>query len=268
MGDGWGESKWPERRYIRKTDLDPVSAGRPVYLEHVSGHAGTLNSEGLRLSGITRATKAPPGGEIEHGTGRRAHRRPQGHRDGPGQGRAPAPRVRRSACRPRSARAASRPRSASPRSTTPCLPLEDAETYRQADAAGTAQGAGARHPIHPQPGHRRGPRPALKALGAKTGDRTGRVTWGAVKFMCDGGMAAKTIAVTPPGPVGDQKNLGLLGWETPKLVAAMKAVRADGLADHRPRHRRPRDRPDPRCPRSRPRPRSPATTAAASCTAA
>ena len=67
VGDGWGESKWPERRYIRKTDLDPVSAGHPVYLVHVSGHAGTLNSEGLRLSSITRATAAPQGGEIEHG---------------------------------------------------------------------------------------------------------------------------------------------------------------------------------------------------------
>jgi predicted amidohydrolase YtcJ len=65
VGDGWGESKWPERRYIRKADLDPVSAGRPVYLEHVSGHAATLNSEGLRLSGITRDTPDPQGGFIE-----------------------------------------------------------------------------------------------------------------------------------------------------------------------------------------------------------
>jgi predicted amidohydrolase YtcJ len=41
-------------------------------------------------------------------------------------------------------------------------------------------------------------------------------------------MAAKTIAVTPPGPVDDPTNLGLLGWETSNLVAAMKAVRAMG----------------------------------------
>jgi hypothetical protein len=69
----------------------------------------------------------------------------------------------------------------------------------------------------------------LRGLGVKTGDRTGRVSWGAVKFMCDGGMAAQTIAVTPPGTVQDPANPGLLGWETPKLVAAMKAVRAMGF---------------------------------------
>jgi predicted amidohydrolase YtcJ len=34
--------------------------------------------------------------------------------------------------------------------------------------------------------------------------------------------------VTPPGTVDDPKNLGLLGWETAKLTAAMKAVRAMG----------------------------------------
>lgn len=226
VGDGWGESKWPERRYIRKTDLDPVSAGRPVYLEHVSGHAGTLNSEGLRLSGITRATKAPPGGEIETG--------PDGELTGVLKDTAmglvkidrpplgPAERLQ-------AAERAGR-ESATVGLTTihnSILPLEDALAYRQADAAGRLKVRVLAIPFIPNEGTSEA-LARLKALGDKTGDRTGRVTWGAVKFMCDGGMAAKTIAVNAPGAVGDEKNLGLLGWETPKLVAAMKAVREMG----------------------------------------
>jgi hypothetical protein len=226
LGDGWAESKWPERRYLRKSDLDPVSGGHPVYLVHVSGHAATLNSEGLRLSGITRSTAAPPGGEIEHGpdgepTGvlkdtamdlAKGKRKPFG----------PAERLL-------TAERAGR-ESAEVGLTTihnSILPLEDADAYRQADAQGRLKVRVLAIPFIPN----RGTDAALaqlRALGVKTGDGKGHVTWGAVKFMCDGGMAAKTIAVTPPGPVDDPKNLGLLGWETTKLTAAMKAVRAMG----------------------------------------
>jgi hypothetical protein len=226
VGDGWGESKWPERRSIRKTDLDPVSAGHPVYLVHVSGHAGTLNSDGLRLSGISRATAAPPGGEIEHGadgepTGvlkdtamglAKIERKPFG----PAERLATAERVGREC--------------AAVGLTTihnSILPIEDAETYMQADAQGRLKVRVLAIPFIPNQGTEEA-LTRLKTLGVKTGDHKGRVTWGAVKFMCDGGMAAKTIAVTPPGPVDDPKNLGLLGWETPQLTAAMKAVRAMG----------------------------------------
>ncbi len=227
LGDGWAEAKWPERRYIRKADLDPVSAGHPVYLVHVSGHAGTLNREGLRLSGITRATAAPPGGEIEHGadgepTGvlkdtamelAKVVRRPFG----PAERLLTAERVGREA--------------AAVGLTTihnSLLPLEDAETYLAADAQGRLQVRVITIPFIPNRGTEV-TLARLKARGVKTGDRKGRVTWGAVKFMCDGGMAAKTIAVTAPGPVDDPKNLGLLGWETSKLTAAMKVVHEMGF---------------------------------------
>ena len=226
LGDGWAESKWPERRYIRKGDLDPVSGGHPVYLVHVSGHAGTLDSEGLRRSGITRTTLAPPGGEIERGpdgepTGvlkdtamdlARVERKPFG----------PAERLL-------TAERAGR-ESAEVGLTTihnSILPLEDAETYLQADAQGRLKVRVVAIPFVPNQGTEAA-LARLRALGVKTGDRKGRVTWGGVKFMCDGGMAAKTIAVTPPGTVDDPTNLGLLGWETAKLTAAMKAVREMG----------------------------------------
>ena len=226
VGDGWAESKWPERRYIRKADLDPVSNGRPVYLVHVSGHAGTLNSEGLRLSGITRATAAPPGGEIEHGpdgepTGvlkdtAMELAKVEARRFGPAERLLTAERVGQE--------------SAAVGLTTihnSILPLEDAETYRQADAQGRLKVRVHAIPFIPNQGTDAA-LARLRALGVKTGDGQGRVTWGAVKFMCDGGMAAKTIAVTPPGPVDDPKNLGLLGWETAALTAAMRAVHEMG----------------------------------------
>jgi predicted amidohydrolase YtcJ len=226
LGDGWAESKWPERRYIRKADLDPVSGGHPVYLQHVSGHAGTLNSEGLRLSGITRTTTAPPGGEIEHGP----DGEPTGVLKDTAMGLAKVkPKPFGPAERLLTAERAGR-ESAEVGLTTihnSSLPLEDALTYMQADSQGRLKVRVLAIPFIPNQGTEAA-LSRLRALGVKTGDRKGRVTWGAVKFMCDGGMAAKTIAVTPPGPVDDPDNLGLLGWETAKLGAAMKAVHEMG----------------------------------------
>jgi hypothetical protein len=226
VGDGWAESKWPERRYVRRQDLDPVSPDHPVYLEHVSGHAATLNSAGLRASGITRQTPDPPGGAIEHG----ADGEPTGVLKDTAMGlvalrREPFGPEQRIAVAERAGREA-----AAVGLTTihnSILPLEDAEAYRQADALGRLKVRVIAIPFVPNQGSE-GALAALRALGARTGDRRGRVTWGGVKFMCDGGMAAKTIAVTPPGVVDDPGNVGLLGWETPKLIAAMRAVRAMG----------------------------------------
>jgi len=55
----WGV-KWPT-----KEDLDRVSPNNPVVLRRVSGHSVWVNSLALKLSGITKETPDPAGGEIE-----------------------------------------------------------------------------------------------------------------------------------------------------------------------------------------------------------
>jgi len=67
IGRGWDDSKWEERRYISKEDLDPISPHHPVMLTRVCGHLITLNSKALELAGITRDTPDPPGGRIDRG---------------------------------------------------------------------------------------------------------------------------------------------------------------------------------------------------------
>jgi predicted amidohydrolase YtcJ len=64
-GVGWDEGKLAERRYITAADLDKASPDRPVYLTHTTGHYGVANSLALKMSGVTRETKDPPGGTID-----------------------------------------------------------------------------------------------------------------------------------------------------------------------------------------------------------
>lgn len=64
-GRGWDESKWVEKRYITKKDIDPVSPDNPVNLTRVCGHLTTLNSQALKLAKITKDTPDPPGGKID-----------------------------------------------------------------------------------------------------------------------------------------------------------------------------------------------------------
>ena len=62
---GWDESKWAERRYITRWDLDQISPDNPVVLTRVCGHLVTLNTRALTLAKITKDTPDPPGGKID-----------------------------------------------------------------------------------------------------------------------------------------------------------------------------------------------------------
>jgi predicted amidohydrolase YtcJ len=65
QGRGWDEGKLAERRVITAKDLDPVSPDNPVYLTQTTGHYGVANSVALRLAGITKDTRDPPGSTID-----------------------------------------------------------------------------------------------------------------------------------------------------------------------------------------------------------
>jgi hypothetical protein len=70
VGRGWHQDKWtaPPQPNVEgfptHASLDAVSPDNPVLLTHASGHGVLVNARALALSGITRATRNPPGGEI------------------------------------------------------------------------------------------------------------------------------------------------------------------------------------------------------------
>jgi predicted amidohydrolase YtcJ len=65
VGAGWDEGKLAEARYPTAAELDTVSAGHPVWLEHATGHYGVANTAALKLAGITAETRDPEAGTIE-----------------------------------------------------------------------------------------------------------------------------------------------------------------------------------------------------------
>lgn len=73
-GDGWDQTLWKHSVLPTRVDLDAFSAGHPVLLGRVDGHAGVANTLALELAGITAQTPNPPGGEIV----RDAHGQPTG----------------------------------------------------------------------------------------------------------------------------------------------------------------------------------------------
>jgi predicted amidohydrolase YtcJ len=63
-GRGWDKNLWPEGRFPRKDDLDPVTGDHPALLQSKDGHVVWVNSLALARAGITRATADPEGGTI------------------------------------------------------------------------------------------------------------------------------------------------------------------------------------------------------------
>ena len=65
-GRGWDHTLWPEQRFPTRQDLDAVSKDHPMIFGRVDGHVAVANSLALQLAGITKETKDPAGGSIEH----------------------------------------------------------------------------------------------------------------------------------------------------------------------------------------------------------
>ncbi|HEX5070289.1 MAG TPA: amidohydrolase [Vicinamibacterales bacterium] len=70
VGRGWHQDKWTSRPdpnvegFPLHAALDKVSPNNPVVLTHASGHASFVNAKAMELSGVTKATPNPTGGEI------------------------------------------------------------------------------------------------------------------------------------------------------------------------------------------------------------
>jgi len=70
LGRGWHQDKWdrvpePNVDGLPLHDaLSQVSPDNPVLLTHASGHSALANAKAMTLSGITKATTDPAGGEI------------------------------------------------------------------------------------------------------------------------------------------------------------------------------------------------------------
>jgi predicted amidohydrolase YtcJ len=197
IGFGWNDSKLADHRYIRASDLDPVSPNNPVYLDHVSGHLAAANSVALKLAGITRDTPDPQGGVIE--------------RDANGE----ATGIVKDTAMPL---------------VGDRLPLEPPDVAAKAaqfvSRAALAVGLTTIHDIGLSPDDMRGYQearsrgwlglrvqmvPLVRNLSdaeqlLKTGVHTGfgddRLKFGGVKFFSDGGMGARTIAIYPPSCSG------------------------------------------------------------------
>lgn len=63
-GGDWDHELWPGSTLPRRDWIDSVTPNKPVFVSRLDGHMGVANSLALRLAGITRDTRDPPGGEI------------------------------------------------------------------------------------------------------------------------------------------------------------------------------------------------------------
>lgn len=61
---GYWDHTLSDAIYPTKEMLDEVVSDRPIYLNHIDGHYGWVNSLALELAGVTAESSVPPGGEI------------------------------------------------------------------------------------------------------------------------------------------------------------------------------------------------------------
>ena len=227
-GARWDDSKLAEHRYLNKDDLDAVALNVPVYLTHVSGHLAVANRAALKAAGIDRYTPDPPGGIIEH--------------DASGE---PTGIVKDNAMRLVELKVPADPKDTALQAVRVVseqaaavglttihdvwggggLSSEDLRAYQDARhlgqlkirvqlAPGVANLADAER---------------LAISGVHTGFGDDHLKFGAVKMFADGGMAAQTIAIYPPGLQEDGKeNLGLLMWSPEDMQKAHRLLAAAG----------------------------------------
>ena len=69
VGAGWYNDIWPEPPFPSRHQLDTAAGRRPAYLRRKDGHSAWVSSEALRIAGIDREMRDPPGGQIDRDEG-------------------------------------------------------------------------------------------------------------------------------------------------------------------------------------------------------
>ena len=222
LGSGWDDSKLVEHRYITRQDLDAIAPDNPVYLDHVSGHLAAVNSAALKLAGIGREAPNPQGGVIE--------RDPSGEPTGILKDTAMAlvadhlpPDV--DDINIRGAKLVSEKAAALGLTTIHdiFLSADEIRGYQDAYRRGWLK---IRVQMSPQISSQADAE-KLAQMGVHTGFGNDHLKFGAAKMFADGGMGARTIAIYPPGVIGEPDNLGVLRWKPDEMQKAhLTAARA------------------------------------------
>ena len=66
-GGDWDHELWRGAPLPRREWIDSVTPNNPVFVNRLDGHMALANSAALRAAGVTKDTRAPPGGEITSG---------------------------------------------------------------------------------------------------------------------------------------------------------------------------------------------------------
>ena len=64
LGGDWDHEKWPGTPLPTKQMIDAATPDHPVWVNRLDGHMALANSLALKLAGVTKETKDPPGGVI------------------------------------------------------------------------------------------------------------------------------------------------------------------------------------------------------------
>jgi predicted amidohydrolase YtcJ len=64
LGGDWDHEKWPDAPLPTKQMIDAATPDHPVWVNRLDGHMALANSLALKLAGVTKEAKDPPGGLI------------------------------------------------------------------------------------------------------------------------------------------------------------------------------------------------------------
>jgi hypothetical protein len=64
LGGDWDHEKWPGAPLPTRQMIDAATPEHPVFVNRLDGHMALANSLALKLAGVTKETKDPPGGVV------------------------------------------------------------------------------------------------------------------------------------------------------------------------------------------------------------